>query len=151
MCWRDRRSRRQRDSTAESAENAEEREVGENEIGQRVIGCALKVHKALGPGLLESAYEACLAYEFEKTGLEFKRQLTLPVHYDGVEIDVGYRLDLLVGESVIIEVKAVEKLHDIHRAQLLSYLKLGGYRLGYLLNFNVRLLKDGICRLANGL
>ncbi len=123
----------------------------ENRIGELVLGCALRVHRALGPGLLENAYEACLAYEFGKVGLEFKRQLALPVIYDGATIDVGYRLDLLVGDRVVVEVKAVDRIVDIHRAQLLSYLKLGDYRMGYLLNFNVRLLKDGICRLANGL
>jgi len=125
--------------------------VTENEIGERLLGCALKVHRALGPGLLENAYEACLSYEFSKAGIEHRRQLTLPFVYDGARIDLGYRLDLLVQEKVIVEVKAVAALTDVHRAQLLSYLKLGGYRLGYLLNFNVKMLKDGICRLANGL
>jgi GxxExxY protein len=123
----------------------------ENEIGDRLLGCALKVHRALGPGLLESAYEACLSHEFSKAGVEHQRQLQLPIIYDGTRIDAGYRLDLLVHEKVVVEVKAVAALNDVHRAQLLSYLKLGGYRLGYLLNFNVKLLKDGICRLANGL
>lgn len=123
----------------------------ENEMGEIVLGCALRVHKALGPGLLESAYEACLAHEIEKIGLPFKRQLLLPVNYDGIKIDAGYRLDLLVGNLVVVEAKAVERILDVHRAQLLSYLKLGGYKLGYLLNFNVSLMKDGICRLVNGL
>ena len=121
-----------------------------NEIGERVLGCALKVHKALGPGLLESAYEACLAHEVSKTGFSLKRQLTLPVIYDGVTIETGYRLDLLVADRVVIEVKAVEALSDVHRAQLLGYLKFGGWRLGYLLNFNVRLMKNGVCRMASG-
>jgi GxxExxY protein len=125
--------------------------VDENEIGERMLGCALKVHKALGPGLLESAYEACLAHELRKSQLDFKRQLALPLIYDGVTIETGYRLDLLIANLVVVEVKAVESLAALHRAQLLSYLKLGGYRLGYLLNFNVRLMKDGICRMANGL
>jgi GxxExxY protein len=125
--------------------------VDENEIGQRVLGCALRVHKALGPGLLESAYETCLAHELGKANMSFARQLVLPVTYDGLVIDAGYRLDLLVEQKVVIEVKAVEKLVDVHRAQLLSYLKLGGFRLGYLLNFNVSLMKDGIIRIANGL
>lgn len=123
----------------------------ENEIGERLLGCALNVHRALGPGLLESAYEACLSYELGKIGIEHQRQLVLPIVYDGTRIDPGYRLDLLVQEKVVIEVKAVAALTDVHRAQLLSYLKLGDYRLGYLLNFNVKMLKDGICRLANGL
>jgi GxxExxY protein len=125
--------------------------VDENQIGERLLGCALKVHRALGPGLLESAYEACLSYELAKAGIEHKRQLALPVVYDGTKIDLGYRLDFLVESRVIIEVKAIDRLTDLHRAQLLSYLKLGGYRLGYLLNFNVKMLRDGICRLANGL
>lgn len=125
--------------------------MDENAIGETVLGCALRVHKALGPGLLESAYEACLAYEFDKSGMKYGRQLVLPIVYDGTRIDVGYRLDFLVDDRVVVEVKAVEKLIGIHQAQILSYLKLGGYRLGYLLNFNVSLLKDGIVRLVNGL
>jgi GxxExxY protein len=125
--------------------------MDENRIGETVLGCALKVHTALGPGLLESAYEACLARECEKAGLSHKRQIMLPVVYDGEQIDAGYRLDLLVEGRVIVEVKAVQHLAEIHQAQLLSYLKLGGYRLGYLLNFNVRRMKDGIWRLVNGL
>lgn len=125
--------------------------MDENEIGECVIGCALKVHKALGPGLLESVYETCLAHEMGKANLQFSRQLPQPVAYDGLIIDAGYRLDLLVEGRVVVEVKAVDKLVDVHRAQVLSYLKLGGYRLGYLLNFNVTLLKQGIVRIANGL
>jgi len=109
------------------------------------------VHKVLGPGLLESAYEACLAYEIGNTGLAYKRQVALPVIYNEVKIDVGYRLDLLVEERVVVEVKAIDQLAKIHQAQLLSYLKLGGWRLGYLLNFNVTRMKDGIWRLVNGL
>jgi GxxExxY protein len=125
--------------------------VNESEIGEVVLGCALRVHRALGPGLLESAYEACLCHELSKAGLSYDRQLVLPVSYDGVRIELGYRLDLLVGGLVIIEVKAVEQLTDVHRAQLLGYLRLGDKRLGYLLNFNVKLLKDGIVRIVNGL
>ena len=123
----------------------------ENEIGDRLLGCALKVHRTLGPGLLEGAYEACLSHELSKAGVECQRQPVLPIVYDGTRIDLGYRLDLLIEEKVVVEVKAVAALTDVHRAQLLSYLKLGGHRLGYLLNFNVKMLKDGICRLANGL
>jgi GxxExxY protein len=130
---------------------AEDAEVRENEVGRQVIGCALSVHAALGPGLLESAYEACLAHELRKAGLPFERQLTLPLVYDGEVVESGYRLDLLVARLVVIEIKAVDRLVDVHRAQLLSYLKLGGFRLGYLLNFNVSLMKNGITRLANGL
>jgi len=124
--------------------------LNENEIGERVLGCALKVHKALGPGLMESVYESCLAQELGKAGLPFDRQLSLPVTYDGVIIEAGYRLDLLVQRQVVIEIKAIETIAKVHRAQLLSYLKLGGFRLGYLLNFNVSLLKDGIVRIVNG-
>jgi GxxExxY protein len=125
--------------------------VDENQLGEIILGCALKVHRSLGPGLLENAYETCLAHEIEKAGFAAKRQLAMPVAYEGLAIDIGYRLDLLVEDRVVIEVKAVERLIDVHRAQLLSYLKLGGFRLGYLLNFNVTLMKDGIVRLANGL
>jgi GxxExxY protein len=137
--------------TAETAEKRRDRRGDENELGERVLGCALRVHKALGPGLLENAYEACLAHELQREGLEFKRQVTMPLIYDGVAIGAGYRLDLLVSNLVVVEVKAVEALINIHQTQLLSYLKLGGYRLGYLLNFNVRQMKDGIQRMANGL
>ena len=123
----------------------------ENAIGDVVLGCAITVHKVLGPGLLEGAYEACLAHEIDKAGLSYQRQIALPVRYDDQKIDLGYRLDLLVEGRVVVEVKAVEKLADIHRAQLLSYLRLGGYRLGYVLNFNVLRMKDGIGRLVNNL
>lgn len=123
----------------------------ENLLGEKVLGCALKVHRALGPGLLESVYETCLAHELNKAGIAAKRQHAMPVQYDGVDIELGYRLDLLVGGLVVVEIKAVERLLDVHRAQVISYLKLGGYRLGYLLNFNVFALKDGSVRLANGL
>ncbi|HXQ16074.1 MAG TPA: GxxExxY protein [Caulobacteraceae bacterium] len=125
--------------------------MNENEIGQRVLGCALTVHRALGPGLLESVYETCLAHELGKAGLAFDRQLSLPVTYDGLVMEMAYRLDLLVLKRVVIEVKAIETVGAVHRAQLLSYLRLGGFRLGYLLNFNVTLMKDGIHRIANEL
>jgi GxxExxY protein len=125
--------------------------MDENAVGERILGCALKVHRALGPGLLENAYEACLAYELEAAGLCCQRQLAMPVQYESVRVDLGYRLDLLVEEFVVVEIKAVERLTDIHRAQVISYLRLGGYRLGYVLNFNVSVLKDGIWRVANRL
>jgi len=125
--------------------------VNENQIGKAILGCAIKVHTVLGPGLLESAYEACLAKELDNAGLAYQRQLILPIVYEGLKIDAGYRLDLLVQNLVVVEVKAIDKLIDIHRAQLLSYLKLGGYRLGYLLNFNVTKMRDGMVRLVNGL
>ena len=122
-----------------------------NEVSGSVVDAAMKVHTALGPGLLESAYEACLLHELRKRGRKVLSQVALPVVYDGVKIDVGYRIDLLVEDAVIVELKAVEKLSPIHDAQLLSYLKLGGYRLGLLINFNVLHLKDGIKRKVNNL
>ncbi len=125
--------------------------MDENEIGERLLGCALRVHRALGPGLLESAYETCLAYELDKCALSYKRQAVLPIIYDEIRIDEGYRLDLLIENRVVVEIKAVTRLAEIHQAQLISYLRLGGFRLGYLLNFNVQKMKDGICRLLNGL
>lgn len=114
-----------------------------------IIGAAIEVHRALGPGLLESAYEACLSYELLDRGLGVERQRPMPVSYRGVQIDVGYRMDLLVEEAVVVELKAVDRLLPIHKAQLLSYLKLADLRLGLLINFNVKVLKDGIRRLAN--
>jgi GxxExxY protein len=125
--------------------------MNENEIGDIVLGGAMKVHSALGPGLLESAYEICLAHEITKQGLSIKQQVLLPVQYNGLKLDAGYRLDLLVHNKVIVELKAVEKLLPIHMAQLLSYLKLSGSSLGYLLNFNVVHMKDGIKRIVNKL
>ena len=122
-----------------------------NEVSGQVVDAAMKVHTALGPGLLESAYEACLFHELGKRGLKVSSQAVLPVIYDGVKIDVGYRIDLLVADMVIVELKAVEKLMPIHDAQLLSYLRLGGYKLGLLINFNVLHLKDGIKRMVNNL
>ena len=122
-----------------------------NEVSGQVVDAAIKVHTALGPGLLESAYEACLMHELEKRGLKTERQVGLPVEYDGVRIDVGYRLDLLVDNQVIVELKAVERLTRVHEAQLLSYLKLGGIHVGLLINFNVVRLRDGIKRMVNNL
>ena len=117
-------------------------------VGKEIVECALKVHSALGPGLLESAYETCLAHELQKQwGVQ--RQVILPVAYDGLKLDAGYRIDLLVDESVVVEIKAVESLNDVHFAQLLSYLRLGGFGLGYLLNFNVQRMKHGIRRVVN--
>ena len=120
-----------------------------NDITEAVIGAAIVVHKELGPGLLESAYEACLAYELAEKGLKIERQKGLPLKYRGVLLDCGYRLDLLVESQVVVEVKAVEKIELIHEAQLLSYLKLSKCQLGLLINFNVEVLKNGIRRLVN--
>ena len=115
----------------------------------KIIECGIEVHRALGPGLLESAYEECLAYELTEAGLEVKCQVTLPVSYKKVELDCGYRIDMLVEGQVILELKTVAKLIPIHEAQLLTYLKLSGIKIGLLMNFNVAYLKDGIKRMAN--
>ena len=120
-----------------------------NEISRGIIGSAIKVHTVLGPGLLESAYEACLGYELQKRGHAVKSQVSLPINYDGLCLDAEYRLDLLVDDAVIVELKAVSELLPIHRAQVLSYLKLSSCKLGLLINFNVLHLKDGITRLVN--
>jgi GxxExxY protein len=115
------------------------------------VDAAIKIHTALGPGLLESAYEACMKHELGKRGLSVESQVALPVVYDGTHIEVGHRLDLFVNNKVIVELKSVDELTDIHRAQILSYLKLGKLKLGLLLNFNVYRMKDGIERFANEL
>lgn len=116
-----------------------------------VFDCALKVHRALGPGLLESAYEECLYYELKKSGLDVVKQKPLPLVYEGVKLDIGYRIDLIVENRLILEIKSVETLNDVHFAQLLTYLKLTDCRLGLLINFNVVLIKNGIKRIANNL
>ncbi len=118
-----------------------------NQVSQVILDAAFRVHTALGSGLLESAYEHCLWYELNKQSVRVDRQLLLPIHYDGLKIDAGYRLDLLVEQCVIIEIKAVERLLPIHEAQLLTYLKLAEKPLGLLINFNVRSLKNGIKRM----
>ncbi|HZF00553.1 MAG TPA: GxxExxY protein [Methylomirabilota bacterium] len=120
-----------------------------NELTERVIGACIEIHRALGPGLLESAYEECLCHELSITGISFERQKPLPVHYKNVKLDCGYRLDLVVEQKVIVELKTVETLMPIHEAQLLTYLKLSGLTLGLLINFNVPMLKNGIKRIAN--
>ena len=122
-----------------------------NEISAQVIDAAMKVHTALGPGLLESAYEACLLHELRKRGLKVLSQVGLPVVYDEITIDVGYRFDLLVEDCVMVELKAIDKLAPIHAAQLLTYLKLSGIKVGLLINFNVLHLKDGLKRMVNKL
>ena len=119
------------------------------EIAKTIVDSAIKVHRALGPGLLESAYQQCLAYELSKRGLQVKCEVALPIVYDGQQIDAGYRIDMLVQDCVIVENKAVDQVLPIHQAQLLTYLKLRDYRLGFLLNWNVRLMKDGIKRMVN--
>ncbi len=117
-----------------------------NKLTEAIIGAAIEVHRAIGPGLLESAYEACLCRELALRKIPFLRQVPLPVSYKDVNLDCGYRLDLLVADQVVIEIKAVEKLDSIHEAQLLTYLRLSHCKIGLLINFNVALLKDGIIR-----
>jgi GxxExxY protein len=122
----------------------------DEEIGHAIIGAALKVHSAVGPGLLESAYETCLIYELEMQRLSVRRQVMIPIRYESLTIGNGYRVDLLVGDRVVVELKVVDAILPVHRGQLLSYLRLGGFRLGYLLNFDVAHMRDGIVRMLNG-
>ena len=123
----------------------------ENEISQKIIGAAIEVHKQLGPGLLESTYETCLTYELKQMGLDVKQQQALPVVYKEVKLDAGYRIDLLIENKVIVEIKSVEALADIHTAQLLTYLKLKDLKLGLLINFNSVRVVDGLKRIVNNL
>lgn len=120
-----------------------------NEITEIIIGCTIKVHKALGPGLLESAYEECLDYELRKTILDIERQKPLPLIYEEVTLDCGYRLDFMANKKVITEIKSVEALNDIHLAQILTYLRLSGSKVGLLINFNVVKLTNGLKRVVN--
>jgi len=119
-----------------------------DDLSHRVIGCALEVHKALGPGLLESAYEQCLAYEMSQAEIRFDIQHALPVEYKGINLDCGYRLDFLIEKQIVLELKSVESLLPIHEAQLLTYMKLAKISIGLLINFNARMLKDGIKRMV---
>ena len=120
-----------------------------NDLSERIIGAAIEVHRVLGPGLLESTYERCLVHELMLQGIRAERQKKQPIYYKGLELDEGYRIDVLVEGKIILELKVVDHLNDVHTAQLLTYLKLSGCTLGYLINFNVRLLKDGIKRIVN--
>ena len=122
----------------------------ENEIANIVIGCALDIHKSLGPGLLESAYQQCLYYKLQKEGLKVQKEKPMPLVYEEVHLDCGYRIDLLVEDKLVIEIKSVEALKNIHMAQTLTYMKLGDYKLGLLINFNVNMLKQGVKRVING-
>jgi GxxExxY protein len=122
--------------------------IDRDPLTERVIGAAIEVHRHLGPGLLESAYEACLALELREAGLQVARQVLVPVSYKGIRFECGYRLDLIVDDSVVVELKAIEKLLPLHQAQLLTYLRLSTYRTGLLLNFGAPVLKDGIRRLV---
>ena len=122
----------------------------ENELSRITFDAGIKVHKALGPGLLESAYEECLFYELKKTGLLVEKQKALPLIYEDVKLDAGYRIDLLVEKKLVIEIKSVEALNDLHLAQILTYLKLSDCKLGLLINFNTVLFKNGVKRVING-
>jgi GxxExxY protein len=123
----------------------------ENELSNIIIGAAIEVHKALGPGLLESAYKECLFYKLNELGLHTVKEKPMPLIFEDVKLDCGYRIDILVENKVVIEIKSVDALNDIHLAQTLTYLKLGNYKLGLLINFNVVILKQGIKRVVNGL
>jgi GxxExxY protein len=122
-----------------------------NELTEKIIGAAIEVHRTLGPGLMESAYAECLCRELSLQGIPFEREKALPVEYKGVKLDCGYKLDLLVAGSVVVELKAVEELLPIHEAQLLTYLRLGGWKVGLLINFNVPILTKGVKRMVNNL
>jgi GxxExxY protein len=123
----------------------------ENEISNKIIGAAIELHKGIGPGLLESAYENALAFDLKQLGFEVKQQVNMPFIYKSIQQDVGYRLDLIVNNKVIIEVKSIETLAPVHFAQTLTYLRLSGLKLGLLINFNSRILKDQIHRIVNNL
>lgn len=125
--------------------------MDENEISKNVFDAALKVHRSLGPGLLESAYEECLYYELKRAGLVVVKQKPLPLFYEEVKMDIGYRVDIMIENKVVVELKSVDALNDVHLAQVLTYLKLSGCKLGMLINFNVALIKNGIKRIANNL
>jgi len=123
----------------------------ENDLSKIAVNCAFKIHKKLGPGLLESAYQECLMYELKNQGLIVEKEKPMPLVYDTVKLDIGYRMDLLINNKLIIEIKSVESLNDVHLAQILTYLKLSGCKLGLLINFNVALIKNGIKRVVNNL
>jgi GxxExxY protein len=125
--------------------------VTENEVAKQIVDAAYRVHTSLGPGLLESAYEAVLAFELENRGLRVARQQTVPIIYQGTRIEIGFRADLIVADLVIVEIKSVEAIAPVHKKQLLTHLRLAGKRLGLLINFNVALIKEGITRIANGM
>ena len=121
----------------------------DNKITERIIGAAIEVHKTLGPGLLESAYQECLFFELKNLGLNVKKEVSLPIIYKEIKLDHGYRIDLLVEDSIVLELKTVESLTDVHSAQILTYMKLGNYPLGLLINFHTKLLKNGLKRFIN--
>jgi GxxExxY protein len=123
--------------------------MNENELSNKIIGAAIEVHQSLGPGLLESAYKECLYYKLIKAGFSAEKEKPMPLVFEEVKLNCGYRLDILVEKKVVIEIKSVEELNEVHLAQTLTYMKLGGYKLGLLINFNVTLLKDGLRRVVN--
>jgi GxxExxY protein len=123
--------------------------MDQDKLTEQIIGAAMKVHSALGPGLMEGAYQACLMHELNKQGISARAEVTLPVVYDGVEVNAGYRLDILVDDQIIVELKSVEKILPVHEAQLITYLKLSKCKVGLLINFNVKHLREGITRRVN--
>jgi GxxExxY protein len=125
--------------------------MNENELSNRIIGLAIEIHQSLGPGLLESAYKECLYYRLKKEGLSVEKEKPMPLFYNEIKLDCGYRIDVLVENKVVLEIKSVETLNEVHLAQTLTYMKLGNYKLGLLINFNVVLLKHGIKRIVNNL
>jgi GxxExxY protein len=125
--------------------------MNENEIAKIIVDTAFKIHTRLGPGLLESAYQAIMVYELQNRGLQVEAEISMPIHYDGITLDVGYRADIIVERLVIIELKSVEKIAEVYKKQLLTYLRLADMRLGLLINFGTPLIKDGITRIVNGL
>ncbi|MEI6683955.1 MAG: GxxExxY protein [Bacteroidota bacterium] len=124
--------------------------MDENEIARKVLWISLQVHKSLGPGLLESAYKECLAYKLQQAGLKIEKEVPMPLVFEGVKLQCGYRIDLLIEHKVVVEIKSVDSLNDVHLAQILTYMKLGNFKLGLLINFNVALLKQGIRRVIYG-
>jgi len=130
--------------------NKTKKKMTENEVAHKVIGLAMEVHTALGAGLLESAYKECLYYKIGKAGLKVEKEKPMPLIFEEVKLECGYRIDLLIENKLVIEIKSVEALNDVHLAQTLTYMKLGNYKLGLLINFNVALLKNGIRRVING-
>ena len=127
------------------------KDMNENELSRIIIGKAIDIHQSLGPGLLESVYKECLFYELKRSGFHSVKEKSVPLIYEGIILDCGYRIDILVEDKVVIEIKSIELLAQIHLAQILTYLKMGHYKLGLLINFNVVLLKDGIRRVVNNL
>lgn len=125
--------------------------MNENELSKLIIGAAIDIHKSLGPGLLESAFKECLHYKLQKLSLQVEKEKAMPLIFENVKLECGYRIDLLVEQKVVIEIKSVEALNDVHLAQILTYMRLGNYKLGLLINFNVAILKNGIKRVVNNL